>query len=76
MIVARTQTWNEACDECDLDYLIMASNHKNCELINISSDRLSSEGHLTKEQAIEFMKGRSKTVGLMDPINFFKAACT
>ena len=75
MIVARTQTWHESCDECALDYLIMESNHKNCELINISLDHLSSEGHLTKEQAIEFMKGRSKTVGLIEPINFFKASC-
>ena len=54
MIAVQPQGCNELCDEYASDFLKMISNHKDYELIGISSDSLSSEGHLIKEQAVDF----------------------
>ena len=64
---------NEVCDECTSDIVNMSNDDDNYELINVSSNGSSSDGHLIKKQTIEFLNGIINTVGLMDPNNLFKA---
>ena len=74
MIGAQTQESNEVFDECASDILVIIRNHKNCELIKISSDGLLPEVYLMKESIFLFLKDRRSTVGLTVPNNLFKTA--
>ena len=52
---------------------LLINDDDNYELINISCEGLSYEGHLIKKQIIEFLHRTSNDVGLMNPNHLFKA---
>ena len=52
IIVARPQGCDEAYDECTLEIVNVINDEDDYELINNSSDDLSSEVHLIKKQTI------------------------
>ena len=49
LIVSRPQGCNEVCDDHASDVVNMTNDDDDYELINVSSDGLSSEGNLTKK---------------------------
>eukprot|EP00957_Ditylum_brightwellii_P109004 8315105-Ditylum_brightwellii.AAC.1 len=67
------QDKNEKCDAYTINIATLVSTHTKYELINITSDGLSSEQNLIQNQAKEFMSGKTNTVGFIVPNHLFKA---
>ena len=73
IMAARPQHTNEVCNEFTSDILSTLQNHDAYVVVNISSDGLSSEQRILKQQTLKYMHGHSSTVGVMDPNHWAKA---
>ena len=71
IIAARPQTTNQRCNEFNLDCMLAVDN--NGINISVAFDGLCAEQKTVRQQMLNFLEGKSPTVGMIDPNHVSKA---